>query len=135
MLQSYLPILVTLVVALGVAGAFTFLATALGPKRPTAEKALPYETGMEPISAPHLRSTMQFYRIAMLFLVFDIEAAFFYPWAVLFRDLSCGKGSTLINGICHGGTSAFGIIVMATFLAILLLALVFVWRKRALEWD
>ncbi len=133
MLQSYLPILVTLVVALGVAGAFTLLATALGPNRPTAEKALPYETGMEPISSPHLRSTMQFYRIAMLFLIFDIEAAFFYPWAVLFRNLSC-KG-TLSHGICHGGTSAFGIIVMAAFLAILLLALVFVWRKRALEWD
>ncbi len=134
MLQSYLPILILIIVALGLAGVFTLLATVLGPSRPTAEKSLPYETGMDQESPPRIRFNVQFYRIALLFLVFDIEAAFFYPWAVMYRQLSC-KGSVSQAGICYGGTTAFGILVMAVFLAILLLALVYVWRKRALEWE
>lgn len=133
MLESYLPILVLLAVALGLAGVFTIIATLFGPSRPTAEKSLPYESGMDQESTPKLRFSVQFYRIALLFLVFDIEAAFFYPWAVLYREMSC-KGS-LNNGICYGSSTAFGILVMAVFLAILLLALVYVWRKRALEWE
>jgi NADH-quinone oxidoreductase subunit A len=133
MLDSYLPILVLLVVAAGLAGVFTVLASLLGPSRPTREKMLPYESGLDPASSPKIKFSVQFYRIALLFLVFDIEAAFFYPWAVLYRDLSC-KGP-LVGGVCHSGVTAFGILVMAVFLTILLLALAYVWKKRALEWD
>lgn len=133
MLTSYLPILVLLVVAIGLVAVFTILATALGPNRPTPEKQLPYESGLDQAGSPKIRFSVQFYRVALLFLVFDIEAAFFYPWAVLYRDLSC-KGQ-LLNGTCQGGATAFGILVMAVFLTILILALAYVWRKRALEWD
>ncbi|MBW2732941.1 MAG: NADH-quinone oxidoreductase subunit A [Deltaproteobacteria bacterium] len=133
MLTSYLPLLVLLIVAVGLVGVFTILASLLGPSRPTPEKDIPYESGLDPASSPKIHFNMQFYRIALLFLVFDIEAAFFYPWAVLYRDLSC-KGQ-VIGGACHGGATAFGILVMAVFLTILILALTYVWRKRALEWD
>jgi len=127
MLENYLPIVVLLVVAVGMAGAFTLLATWLGPRRPTPEKLLPYESGLDQIQSPKIKLSVRFYRIALLFLVFDIEAAFFYPWAVLFRDLSRPSVTKM--------PPYFGMMVMAVFLAILLLALVFVWRKRALEWD
>ena len=133
MLTDYLPILVLFVVALGLAGVFTLLASLLGPSRPSAEKSLPYESGMDQTSSPKIRFSVQFYRVALLFLVFDIEAAFFYPWAVMYRELSC-KG-VVANGVCHGNTTAFGLLVMAVFLTILILALTYVWRKRALEWD
>ena len=133
MLAAYVPILVLLVIAAGLATALLVVARVLGPSRPSPEKMKPYESGMDPASTPKIRFNIQFYRIAMLFLVFDIEAAFFYPWAVLFRDLSCT--SRLQQGMCSGATSPFGILVMVVFMAILMLALVYVWRKRALEWD
>jgi len=133
MLSNYLPVVVLMAVALGLAGALALLAKLTGPTRQSAEKALPYESGMNPAGVPKIRFNVQFYRIALLFLVFDLEAAFFYPWAVLFRDLSCTK--PLSAGICEGRVTGFGIGVMAVFLAILLLALAYVWRKRALEWD
>lgn len=133
MLRSYVPILVLFVVAAGLAAVFTLAARLLGPRRLTPEKALPYECGLTPTQSPQIRFNVQFYRIALLFLVFDIEAAFFYPWAVLFRDLSCSEER--IGGRCLASTAPFGILVMAVFLAVLLLALAYVWRKRALEWD
>jgi len=123
MLSSYLPILVLLLVAITVAILFTLAARLLGPRRPTAEKSMPYESGMDPEGTPQIKFNVQFYRVALLFLVFDIETAFFYPWAVNFREL--GSTGQLVNGI----------LVMAVFLATLLLALAYVWRKRALEWD
>lgn len=133
MLSAYVPILVLLAVGLGLAGVFTIAARLIGPYRPTPEKALPYESGMTPEASPQIRFNVKFYRIALLFLVFDIEAAFFYPWAVQFRELSCN--GSLSDGICHGQVSPFGITVMLVFLSILVLALAYVWRKRALEWE
>ena len=123
MLSSYLPILVLLVVAVGLTAVFTAAAWLLGPSRPNPEKSIPYESGMTPEATPQIRFNVRFYRVALIFLVFDIEAAFFYPWAVLFRDL--GPTKQLVNGV----------LVMGVFLATLLLALAYVWRKRALEWD
>jgi NADH-quinone oxidoreductase subunit A len=133
MLIQYLPIVVFLVVAVGFGVLLLFVAWALGPKRETAEKSIPYECGRDPAGTPRGRFSIRFYRIAILFLVFDIEAAFFYPWAVLYRELSC-KGE-LKDGICHGVATPFGLLVMVAFLAILVLALLYVWRKKALEWD
>ncbi|MFH1132112.1 MAG: NADH-quinone oxidoreductase subunit A [Pseudomonadota bacterium] len=133
MMDSYIPVLILLVIVGVIGVALLILPGALAPKVHSDEKMTPYECGWEQTTTPRIRSSVKFYRIALLFLVFDIEAAFFYPWAVLFRDLSC-KGS-MQNGICHGGATAFGLLVMAVFLAILALALVFVWRRKALEWD
>ena len=133
MLANYIPIVVFLVVAIGFAVLLLFVAWALGPKRETAEKAIPYECGRDPADTPRGRFSIRFYRIAILFLVFDLEAAFFYPWAVLFRDLSC-KGQ-VAKGVCSGPATPFGFLVMVVFLAILVLALIYVWRKKALEWE
>jgi NADH-quinone oxidoreductase subunit A len=133
MLTTYIPIVVFLAVAVGFALLLLVVAWALGPKRQTPEKDLPYECGMNPLARPRGRFSVQFYRIAILFVVFDIEAAFFYHWAVMFRDLSC-RGQ-VVGGICQGGATLFGLLVMMVFLAILVLALLYVWRRKALEWD
>ncbi len=133
MLVNYIPVVVFLAVAVGFAGLLLIVARALGPKRDTPAKAIAYECGMEPLGRPRSRFSVGFYRIAILFIIFDIEAAFFYPWAVAFRELSC-RGE-LVNGICKGSSTVFGLGVMLVFLAILLLALVYVWRRKALEWD
>jgi NADH-quinone oxidoreductase subunit A len=133
MMSNYIPVFIFLVIAVGFASLLLVVAWALGPKRESAEKNIPYECGQDPASSPRARFSVGFYRVAILFLVFDIEAVFFYPWAILYRDLSC-KGS-LQAGICHGGATSFGLLVMVLFLSILVLALLYVWRKRALEWD
>lgn len=133
MLASYIPVVIFIFVALGFAGVLVVVAKVLGPKRDSAEKNIPYECGKDPLGRPRSRFSVQFYRIAILFVVFDIEAAFFYPWAVMFRDLSC-KGQ-MQAGICQGNTTVFGLMVMMVFLSILVLALLYVWRRKALEWD
>lgn len=137
LLQQYLPVVVFIAVAVGFGLLLLIIAWLLGPKRETAEKSLPYECGQDPASVPRSRFSVKFYRIAILFLIFDLEAAFFYPWAVLYRDLSC-KGTAKFEAgswVCQGGTTAYGFLVMIVFLAILVLALMYVWRKKALEWD
>src|SRR5258706_15027044 len=89
MAVSYTPVLVGMLFA-GVLGvAFLGLAVFLGPKHETAEKLAPFECGSEPIGSPRARFSVKFYQVAILFLVFDIESAFLYPWAGLFRKLSC----------------------------------------------
>ena len=134
MLSRYIPVLVLFAVAGGLLVALMAVAKLLGPSRPNPTKQLPYESGLDQAAPPKIRFNAQFYRVALLFLVFDIEAAFFYPWAVMFRDLSC-KGA-LVQGKCAAGMGTpFGILVMVVFLSILILGLAFVWRKRALEWD
>jgi len=74
-----------------------------------------------------VRFSVKFYQVAILFLVFDIEAAFMYPWAVLYNQLSHGAGSV--------GVSVFGFVEMLVFVAILVVALAYVWRKKAIGWD
>lgn len=137
MLESYIPILVFLAVAVAFTAILLIVAKALGPRHDTPEKAIPYETGQDPAGSPRSRFSVGFYRTAILFLVFDIEAAFFYPWAVLYRDLSC-KGTvqrSAAGAVCQGTATPMGLVVMVIFLSILVLALLYVWRKKALEWD
>ncbi len=133
MLVSYIPLVVFLAVAVGFALLLLIVARVLGPHRDTPQKSIAYECGMEPIGRPRSRFSVGFYRIAILFIIFDIEAAFFYPWAVAFRELSC-RGQ-LVGGVCKAGGTLFGLGVMLVFLLVLLLALIFVWRRKALEWD
>lgn len=102
------------VVALSVFG----LTTVLGPKNMTAEKAIPYESGSETTGARHIRLSIKFYLTAILFVVFDIEAVFLYPWASMFEELGW-----------------FGFVEMLLFLAVLGVTLAYAWRKGALEWD
>ena len=108
-------------------GFFTVLAVGIGPKRLSAVKGEPFECGSEPIGTPRARYSVKFYQVAILFLVFDIESAFMYPWAVLYRDtLSIGP---------LGQVSLFGFVEMLVFVVVLVVALAYVWRKKAIGWD
>jgi len=118
MLENYIPIF--LMIAVGVLfGLFMVkLNEWLGPKRPSEEKLSTYESGMEPVRTARERFSVTFYLVAMLFILFDIEVVFLYPWAVSFDKLGL-----------------LGLITMTVFIAILLLGYIYVWRKGALEWD
>jgi NADH-quinone oxidoreductase subunit A len=124
-LSIYFPAGLAIVFALGFCGLFVLLAVAIGPRHLTPEKLAPFECGSEPIGSPRGRYSVKFYQIAILFLVFDIETAFMYPWAVMYESLS-----TTGEGI-----SAFGFVEMQLFVMVLVVALAYVWRKKAIGWD
>ena len=130
---DYVPTLVALVFGIGFALVFLALAMFLGPKRGGEEKLAPFECGSEPIGSPRVRFSVKFYQVAILFLVFDIESAFLYPWATQFRRLSCI--GPLINNTCLGTVTLFGYTEMLVFIATLVVALAYVWRKRAIGWG
>ena len=113
--------------ALGMCGLFTLLAMLIGPKAVNPEKLKPFECGSEPIGTPRGRYSVKFYQVAILFLVFDIEAAFMYPWSILFNQLS--------HDPTTGAVSMFGFTEMLLFVAILVVALAYVWRKKAIGWE
>ena len=96
------------------------------PRRVTPTKLGPFECGSEPIGSPRARYSVKFYQVAILFLVFDIEAAFMYPWALLYSKLSLTP---------TGGISIFGFAEMLLFVVILIVALAYVWRMKAIGWD
>jgi NADH-quinone oxidoreductase subunit A len=118
MTAVYLPMMLILAVALLIALGMFIATSALGPKNPTPEKAIPYESGSDTEGASHLKLSVKFYLTAILFVVFDIEAVFLYPWAVRFRDLGW-----------------WGFVEMLAFLGILGLTLLYAWKKGALEWE
>ena len=113
--------------ALAFCGLFTALAVLIGPKASNPVKLQPFECGSEPIGSPRGRYSVRFYQVAILFLVFDIEAAFMYPWAVLYNNLSHAADGVHISG--------FGFAEMLLFVAILVVALAYVWRKKAIGWE
>jgi NADH-quinone oxidoreductase subunit A len=119
-----------IVLAVGFGGLFTALAVLIGPRFVSAEKLRPFECGSEPIGTPRGRYSVRFYQVAILFLVFDIEAAFMYPWALLYNQLSHAAAAPGIFLV-----SVFGFVEMLVFVAILVVALAYVWRKKAIGWD
>ena len=118
MLINYLPILVLLVISTVLAAVVILISTFLGPRHPTPRKLLPYESGMTPLGSAQRRMPIRFYLVAVLFILFDVEIIFLYPWAVTFRQLGL-----------------FGLIEMVIFVAILLVGYVYAWKKGALEWE
>ena len=135
---DYAPALVAILFGIGFSLVFLALAVFLGPKRGGEQKLAPFECGSEPIGSPRVRFSVKFYQVAILFLIFDIESAFLYPWAVLFRKLSCN--GTMITGVegglrCMGQLSLFGYTEMLAFVGTLVVALAYVWRKRAIGWG
>ena len=124
-----MPAGLAMVLALGFTGLFTALAVLVGPKAVNPEKLKPFECGSEPIGTPRGRYSVRFYQVAILFLVFDIEAAFMYPWAVLYTKLSRTMGPA------GPQVSVFGFAEMLIFVAILVVALAYVWRKKAIGWE
>lgn len=115
---KYFPVILLLLMAFAIPVIMLLIASQTGPRQPTQRKMTPFECGIEPSSDTRHRSTVKFFLVALLFIIFDIEAVFIYPWAVLFRKLGL-----------------FGFIEMTIFLLILLLGLFYVWKKGALEWE
>jgi NADH-quinone oxidoreductase subunit A len=102
--------------------------------RPTPVKQTPYESGIPPLGSAHERFSVKFYMVAVLFIIFDIETVFMIPWGAHFRQLSCVQ--PLVAGACPAGQfSAFGLVEMLVFMAILLVGFLYVWKKGALQWD
>ncbi|NNJ10224.1 NADH-quinone oxidoreductase subunit A [Chloroflexales bacterium ZM16-3] len=118
MLATFAPILVMFLIALFIAVFVISFSSILGPKRDTARKLAPYESGMEPIGAAIRRIPVKFYIVAMLFIVFDIEVVFFFPFALVFRALGVP-----------------GLLAMGVFFLFLLVGFVYEWKKGALRWE
>lgn len=118
MLEQYIGTAIMLLLALGVATGMVVVTTFLGPKRRFADKMEPFECGESQIVSPHQRFSVKFYLVAVLFVLFDIEAIFFFPWAILFKRLGM-----------------FGFIEMFLFILILGVGLLYVWKRGGLDWE
>ncbi len=116
--QAYLPILVMLVIAFGFAAIALGVSAVLGPKRPNPAKGEPYESGIVPFGDAKRRFPVQFYMVAVSFILFDVEVILLYPWAVAARQLGL-----------------FGLIVIATFLVLLVVGFVYEWKNDAFKWQ
>ena len=131
--SDYIAVVMVIFVGLGAALQFAALAKFLGESRPSAAKNITYEAGSDPVGDPRARFPVRFYPLAILFVVFDIEAAFLYPWAVSYRELSCA--GVMHAGVCTGGVSFLGLGAAIAFMAVLLVALVYAWRKGVIGWG
>ncbi len=115
---GYEAVLLLIAIAGTLAFIFVMVSRYVGPRNANAIKTSTYECGLDPIGSARQRFSVKFYLVAMLFILFDIEVAFLYPWARLFRELGL-----------------FGLIEMAIFVFILVIGLMYAWRKGALEWE
>lgn len=122
MLESYIPIIIILIISVLFAVVNVNLSSLLGPSRPNKEKLSTYESGIEPVGTAHDRFSVKFYMVAVLFILFDIEVVFLYPWAVSFIGLDQVK-------------MIYSFISVTVFIIILLVGYIYVIRKGALNWD
>lgn len=118
MIENWLLILLLMVMAVGFGGVSVLLGRLLGPRNPTPEKSAPYECGMPAVGDARERQSIRFYLIAMIFLLFDIEVAFLYPWALALRTLGWA-----------------GYMQVVLFTLVLVAGYIFVWKKGALDWS
>jgi len=118
MIDNWLLILLLMVMAVGFGGVSVLLGRLLGPRNPTPEKSAPYECGMPAVGDARERQSIRFYLIAMIFLLFDIEVAFLYPWALALRALGWA-----------------GYVQVVLFTLVLVAGYIFVWKKGALDWT
>jgi NADH-quinone oxidoreductase subunit A len=119
--MDYLPVLILMAIGAAIGGGALLLSSLLGPKSPNKRKNMPFECGMDPVGDAHQRFSVRFYLVAILFLLFDVEALFFYPWAVVYKK--------------YLSINAFILVEMAVFVAVLLVGYFYVLGKGALEWD
>lgn len=124
-LQAYVPLLLYLLIALVLAGALTAVSVLVGWRRPTRAKQQAYECGMEPTGDAREPFSVKFYLVAMVFILFDVEAIFLYPWAYIFRDMIKMSKSFGI----------YGFVEMMLYIAILLVGYFYLWKKGALDWQ
>ena len=118
MLGNYLPILIFMTITLVMGAVFIILGKLLGPSRPDAEKNSPYECGFEAFEDSRMKFDVRYYLVAILFIIFDLEIAFLFPWAIVLDQV---------------GT--FGLVSMAIFLSVLVVGFIYEWKKGALEWE
>src|SRR5580658_9211535 len=116
--ELYFPVLVQIVIAAGIAGALIAISIVLGKRAKSPLKDTPYESGMAPVGSARERFSVKFYLVGMIFILFDIEAVFLYPWAVVYRQLKL-----------------FGFFEMLIFVAVVLIGFFYVWKKGALDWS
>ncbi len=117
MLASYIPVVIFILIAISLPVVGLAVGTLIRPFKPHATKLMPYECGVDPAGDSHERFSIRFYVIAILFVVFDVETIFLFPWAINYDQLAL-----------------FGFIEMVTFLGILIVGYFYVWKKGALEW-
>src|SRR5678815_35779 len=115
--ELYFPVLVQVIIAAGLAATLVGISTLLGKRAKSPLKDTPYESGMAPIGSAHERFSVKFYLVGMIFILFDIEAVFLYPWAVVYRELKM-----------------FGFFEMFSFVAVILVGFFYVYKKGALDW-
>ena len=116
--QIYFPVLVQVIIAIAVAAGLIGASTLLGKRARSPLKDTPYESGMAPVGSARERFSVKFYLVGMIFILFDIEAVFLYPWAVVYRELKL-----------------FGFFEMLLFVALVLVGYFYVWKKGALDWS
>mgnify|MGYP006273845507 FL=1 len=118
MLENYLPILIFLAIGVVMAGIMIGLGMVLAPRRPDSEKLSPYECGFEAFEDSRMKFDVRYYLVAILFIIFDLEIAFLFPWAVVLEEIGW-----------------FGFTAMMIFLGILVVGFAYEWKKGALEWE
>ena len=118
MLENYFPILLFIIIALAFGGVMVATGAVFGPHRPDSEKLSPYECGFEAFEDARMKFDVRYYLVAILFILFDLEIAFLFPWAVTLNEIG-----------------SFGFWSMMIFLAILVVGFVYEWMKGALEWE
>jgi NADH-quinone oxidoreductase subunit A len=119
----YLPFLIHILMAGGIAAAMVLLSWLIGQRKPTRAKLSPYECGMTPVGDSRERIPVKFYRVAMLFILFEVEAVFIYPWAVILRRFK------------ESGEGMFGLWEMLVYIGIFLVGFFYVWKKGVLDWG
>jgi len=119
----YLPLLIHFLIAGALATGMVLLSWIIGYRRPTRAKLSPYECGMTPVGDARERFSVKFYLVAMLFILFDVEAVFLYPWAVILKDLKAM------------GQGLFALSEMFVYLAIVLVGFFYIWKKGVLDWG
>jgi NADH-quinone oxidoreductase subunit A len=124
-LHAYAPLLIHLLLAIALAGALTSVSVLIGWRRPNRAKLQAYECGMEPTGDARSPFSVKFYLVAMVFILFDVEAIFLYPWAYIYRDMF---------KISHS-FGVYGFVEMLVYIAILLVGYIYLWKKGAFDWH
>jgi NADH-quinone oxidoreductase subunit A len=128
---QYLPVLIQILIALAVAGGMIGASAVLGRRVKDRVKNSPYESGMKPVGSARERFSVKFYLVAMLFILFDIEAIFLYPWAVVYRDLVHLDVDHGLGGFLNG---LFGFLEMLVFVFLVMCGFFYIWKKGVLNW-
>ncbi len=118
MLENYLPVLIFIVIGIVFGGVMILIGALLSTTKPDSEKLSPYECGFEAFEDARMKFDVRFYLVAILFIIFDLEIAFLFPWAVVLRDIGM-----------------FGFLAMVMFLGILVIGFIYEWKKGALQWE